>query len=316
MDRIASRNPFDIPSSQVRSRLRAGIPIFVSLNPIEYHGPHLSPRNDGLVARRMGERCYARLRDERPDWDEFLWAELDMGVDAVKHPGSVFVAYPDFLRLVRRLCEALMNIGAERVILWCFHGAPRHNQALMAGVDMLRAAGIRALSPMALLMPMLIEPPEEDLAPVLATIPDAALRDAVRRSLPYDFHAGFLETSVSLHYVPETLDSDYQRVPPCPDVEPNAYITAAARLASGLGKSRAAAAIHATARAHAWFSLKPFPGYAGIPAAANPRAGALLADLIEEGFVRAVQRAFAGEPLEDEWLMRMAQRFSLSDRFA
>jgi creatinine amidohydrolase len=313
MTRLRCRDPLALVASERRARLAAGLPVFVSLNPVEYHGPHLSVRNDGLVAWRLGEAAFARLREVNLAWDELLWTEIGVGADAVEHPGSVRVGYDDFRRLVLGVCDALIGMGARRVVLLSFHGALRHNLALQAGVDALRSAGVRAVSPMACLLAALVDPPAELLRPVLETVADSGLRAAVEAAVAYDFHAGFLETSMALHYVPEAVE-DHERVPPCPRVAPEPARLAASRVAARLGRDRAAAALAASARAAGWFALRPFPGYASVPSAANALAGARLAKLIEEGFVAAVLDAFEGRVPEGEWLVRLAARLSLGGR--
>ena len=205
MSDVAPRNPFAMLHRPRRARLSAGLPVFVCFDPLEYHGPHLTARNDGLVAARMGETFFAELREGEPAWDELLWSEFDVGADPVAHEGSVPVSYRDFRRLVLGVCRELAAMGARRVVVHSFHGAPRHNLALLAGVDLLRSAGVQAFSPMPLLLAGMIDPPSGLLQPVLATIADESVRREVEAFVPYEFHAGFLETSVALHYVPESV---------------------------------------------------------------------------------------------------------------
>jgi len=316
MSDVPERNPFAMLDGPRRARLSAGLPVFVSFNPLEYHGPHLTARNDGLVARRMGETFFAALRAREPAWDELLWTEFDVGADPVAHEGSVPVSFDDFRRLVLGVCRQLAAMGARHVVVHSFHGAPRHNLALLAGVDLLRDAGVRAFSPMPLLLAGLIDPPTGLLAPVLATVEDEAVRREVEAYVPYEFHAGFLETSVALHYVPEAVADDFDRVPACPRVEPEPARMAASRLAGHLGRRREAIALAAAARAASWFGLRPFPGYSGVPAAANARAGALLAEHMERGFLEAADAAFHGREPDGEWLVRTAARLSLGGRLA
>ncbi|MBI5489752.1 MAG: creatininase family protein [Deltaproteobacteria bacterium] len=316
MSDVPERNPFAMLDGPRRARLSAGLPVFVSFNPLEYHGPHLTARTDGLVARRMGEAFFAALRAREPAWDELLWAEFDVGADPVGHEGSVPVSFDDFRRLVLGVCRQLATMGAQRVVVHSFHGAPRHNLALLAGVDLLRDAGVRAFSPMPLLLAGLIDPPAGLLAPVLATVEDEAVRREVEAFVPYEFHAGFLETSVALHYVPEAVADDFDRVAPCPRVEPEPARMAVAALARCLGRTQESIALAAAARAASWFGLRPFPGYSGVPAAANARAGGLLAQYIERGFLEAADAAFLGRVPDGEWLVRTAARLSLGGRLA
>ena len=199
MNDLAVRNPFSLLASERRARFSAGLPVVLSLNPIEYHGPHLTVRNDGLVARCIAEQFHRGLRAAHPEWDELLWAEFDVGADPVPHPESVHVPYRDFRRLVLGLCRDLAGMGVRRVILHAFHGSPRHSLAFLEGVDLLRAAGVQAFSPMPLLLAGMIELPRTC---GLAARDRGDSTSGARWACCRTFHAGFIETSVSLHYVP------------------------------------------------------------------------------------------------------------------
>ena len=41
---------FDLPHGRARALLDRGVPVFLTVNPVEYHGPHLSLHNDRLIS--------------------------------------------------------------------------------------------------------------------------------------------------------------------------------------------------------------------------------------------------------------------------
>lgn len=282
-------NPFDLQPAAARALLAGGVPVFLSFDPVEYHGPHLSLRNDAQVCAGVVADLHRRLAPGEP----LLHAAWDLGADPVPGPGSQPTPYPELRRRVLAVCRAVADLGARRVVLMTFHGAPLHNLALQAGVEALRRAGVAALAPMNLLLHQLVVPDAARFEPVLETIADPAGRARVRAGLGVDFHAGFGETSIALHYAPETVSPRYREVPPCPATTPQRGLRVAAAAVRGVRRTALADELAFAARARAWYALRPFPGYTGEPALATANAGARLAGIIVDGFAAAAADVFA-----------------------
>src|SRR5512138_1227236 len=128
----------DQPNAAARQLLATGVPVFVPVNPVEYHGPHLSLHNDHLV-------CAGYLRDLHdrlwPDAPFVVVRDLEVGVDPVPGPGSRPVAFATVRRMVEDACAAVADLGARAVVLGTFHGSPMHNHALERGVRLLERRG-------------------------------------------------------------------------------------------------------------------------------------------------------------------------------
>ena len=91
-----------------------------------------------------------------------LGADLEIGVEPCPGPGTRRTPYPIVRHLVLEACRALAELGATKVVLMTFHGAPLHNLAIEAGVELLRAGGVRAVAPFnGLLTEMLFLEPGE-----------------------------------------------------------------------------------------------------------------------------------------------------------
>ena len=211
-------NAFELPHAAMTAALRAGAPAYLCVDPVEYHGPHLSLRNDGLISRALCEKLHARLAVGR-DWPFLFAGELPVGVEPVPGPGSRHTPLPEVRRLVREACRALAEAGAQRVVLMTFHGSPLHSVALHAGVVYLESLGVRAVSPMSEALRYLGRVDAADFEGAIAAVPEDE-QGAVRGELSFDLHAGFLETSVALHLVPESVSPDLPRLPPCASVTP------------------------------------------------------------------------------------------------
>lgn len=254
------------------------MPVYLGVNPVEYHGPHLSLHNDRLLTEGVVAELGARLQG-RHDWP-IVWADhLEVGVDPCPGPGSRPCRYADVERLVLESCCALASLGAQRVVLATFHGAPLHNLAIEAGVAWLRAQGIAALAPFhVVLQRMLASPDADDYADAFAPVRDEEARRRVAQGLWSDVHAGFFETSLALHWAPASVDEGYWRLPPCPEVVPDAGLVRMARWAGRLGRVELERDLRFAAEAVGWQALRPFPGYTSWPAPACAASGAAFAE--------------------------------------
>src|SRR5205807_1521461 len=70
---------FDLPHQDAQRLARSGAPVYLTVNPVEYHGPHLSLHNDRLVSTGIVRDLHERLR-ARHDWPLLLGGDLEVGV--------------------------------------------------------------------------------------------------------------------------------------------------------------------------------------------------------------------------------------------
>jgi creatinine amidohydrolase len=298
-------SPFlDLPHSQVRSLLASGAPVFLPVNPVEYHGPHLSLHNDSLISRGLSRDIHAHLAASEGDWPFLLATDLEVGVDPCPGPGTRPTSYRQVRALVVEACRRLAELGARRVILVTFHGSPLHSLALEAGVRWLTARGIRALAPLNLLLRAVMDIRPEDYADAYATIRDDEERAAVMGEGTSDFHAGFFETSLSLHYAPDSVDPRHTHLPPCPPIVPDAKLLVASRAARRIGRTQLASELNFAAIGAGWYALRPFPGYTSRPRSATRDAGGIIARYMTREFAAVAGRVLRGEEAPPAPIMR------------
>lgn len=287
---------FDLPHRRARTLLQTGAPVYLSVNPVEYHGPHLSLHNDRLVSEGMIAEMHARLRSAHPDWPLLVATDLEIGVDPTPGPGSRHTPLPIARRMIFNAVDALADLGAQKVVLMTFHGSPLHSVALDDAVARLRTRGVPAFSPMSALLWELARMTSETLAPMLAPITDETDRHALLQWMPDDLHAGFLETSLAMHFAPNAVSSAHAELPPCPKLSRSPDLVRLAEWLARRGWHDRSAEIRMVAAGLAWNALRPFPGYTSMPHLAHPRAGAWLADQILTEAVRLAEEVFAGGP--------------------
>jgi creatinine amidohydrolase len=306
----------DRPNEALRRLVACGAPVFLPVNPVEYHGPHLPLTNDSIVSVGLCRDLHARLTEAHPDWPLLLAPDLMIGAGPVPGPGSRDTPFGALREHVVEACASIAALGARGVVLMTFHGDPLHNLALEAGVRMLRARGVRAVAPAHLLLREILSPAESRIARVLDCVRDPEQRRALEADLRFDLHAGFAETSLTLHYRPEAVSPRFRELAACPPVEPLALVRLASRAAGIAGRSRLAGELGFASWGLAWHRLRPFPGYTGHPSLASAEVGAELARQIVEMYTPAVQAVLEGlaDPTEPvmAWLERLA--FALERR--
>jgi creatinine amidohydrolase len=270
----------DLPHRDAERALATGAPVFLPVNPVEYHGPHLSLHNDRLISLALSKGLHARLVARHPTWPLLLAEDVEIGVEPCPGPGTRHTPYGTAVRVIRETCRALAELGARRVVFMTFHGSPLHAGALEEGIDELAKHGVPGYSPFNIVVRNLVEPGDLELySEAVASVP-AAERQAVLRELPLDFHAGFFETSMALWAAPDSVSASHVDLPPCPPIPVDERLELAAIVAAAAGKAQLARDLGFASRGVGWQQLRPFPGYTGRPALASRAAGDVFARAI------------------------------------
>nr|MCH9681234.1 creatininase family protein [Deltaproteobacteria bacterium] len=234
----------------------------------------------------------------RHDWPVVMADHLEVGVDPCPGPGSRAIDFRTVRSLVLDSCRALHSLGAQRVVLMTFHGAPLHNLALEAGAAWLRARGVPAVAPFHGVLTQMLELVDASTyADAFSPVDDPDTRAQLMAGLREDFHAGFFETSLAMHWAPDTVSNVHERLPPCPTFAPDRTTVAAAAVAQRLGRTRLAQELRFAAVAIGWQKLRPFPGYTSSPAHANAQSGAVFARTVLDLYAPMIESVLLeGEP--------------------
>jgi len=308
---------FDLPHDEARRLLGSGAPVFMFVNPVEYHGPHLSLHNDRLISLGLAGDLHARLARTRVDLPFLVGADLEIGIDPAPGPGSRHTPYALARELVREACRALCELGATEVVLMTFHGAPLHNLVLEAGAEVCREMGAKALVPMHLLLEdMLLLTDPSPYAPAVAHVDDQAARERLLSSLRTDFHAGFFESSLTLHYAPDSVSECIGSLPPCPEVTPDPSLQLLSKAAQLVGRTVFANELAFAAIGRGWGEMRPFYGYTSEPAHAAASAGQFFAKIIVDRFAAATMAVLHGGAAAPQPVLRWVETLSLGGRLS
>ncbi len=289
-------NVLDLPHHEARSLLSATrAPVFVAMNPVEFHGPHLSLHNDRHVTAGLSRDLHARLSEGRSDYPFLVVDDLELGVEPASGPGSRRTSYADARRAIVETCRALVELGARRAVINTFHGGALHNLAIDEGVRVFERAGGRAVAPLAIALARMVDFDEADVADALDVVhATPAERAALRASVRFDFHAGWLETSLALHYAPRTVSPIHRELPPAPELGRDRALALAERVARTVGAGRISDELAFVSTAATWSRLRPFLGYTGMPHLASREAGARLADRFVDRYAEVARAVLDG----------------------
>ncbi len=269
-------------------------PVFVAVNPVEFHGPHLSLHNDKLVTEGLSRDLYLRLAEHRSDFPFLVAHDLEMGAEPCSGPGTRHAPYQHLRQNLLETVRALHEIGARRIVINTFHGGGLHNLAIEEACRAFTAAGGRALGPLAIALRAMVEFDAALLDDAIETLPTVE-RAAVVEELRFDFHAGWLETSLALHYAPESVSARHVDLPPAVSLPRDRLLGAASALARRLGAGGLAAELDFLATAATWPRVRPFVGYTGRPHLATAEAGRRIAARFVDRYVEAAEAVLYGE---------------------
>ncbi len=190
---------------------------FITLGPLEEHGPHLPLATDPMNAERITELMAEGLSSRHPGWTFLLSPTLTLGDHTLQKPGSITIRQ----RVVRDLLVdyglSLVRWGVRNIVVSGFHGGMGHNSAIeeacrrVRGSRAARRIGASMIYPTInqgerIMRGELNERFEEKLGRPLA---EAELGNMAR-----DNHAGFLETGAILNLRPEIVDRGFTILEP------------------------------------------------------------------------------------------------------
>jgi creatinine amidohydrolase len=307
---------FDLPHAEASRLVATGAPVYLTINPVEYHGPHLSLHNDRLVSQGLARDLHARLQ-RRHDWPFLVATDLEVGVEPCPGIGSRHIPFAVARALVCEACRALAELGARRVVILTFHGSPLHNLAIEAGIELLAELGVRAVNPFNYVLRQLLM--LDDVSPYAAAfahIDDAQERAEMMADLRTDFHAGFFETSMALKYAPDSVAPRYTELPPCPPVRRDPALDLAARAARAVGRDVLARELDFAAAGKGWNAMRPFYGYTGRPHRASAAAGEVFARAILDQYEPGVESVLDGRATSPDPILKWVGVVSMGGRLA
>ena len=200
-------------SSPALDRLdRAQTAIFLTVSPLEEHGPHLPLGVDAMSARHFAQSVAERLVTARPQWNAVLAPTLHLGSFTFKAPGTITVRQRAVRDVLVDYGSSLAGAGFRYLLVANGHGGPTHLVALEeAAAIVSRRYGVTMASFTGHLAWEFLR---GRYLPRVEAALGRPLTDAERRAFAEDAHGGWWETSVMLMLRPDLVDAGYRTLPP------------------------------------------------------------------------------------------------------
>jgi creatinine amidohydrolase len=309
---------FSMPHKKMTEILRTGAPVYVLVNPVEYHGPHLSLYTDEALSIGLSRKLHERINKSRgEDYPFLLGQNLSLGEGPTPGPGSVHTPYKILRQKIIKVCKSLADIGCTRLIFMTFHGAPLHNMAIQAGIDYLKERGVKSLNPFNIILQRMIDYVPGDYPGTENLILNENSKDFVKTRLNHDFHAGLFETSLCLYLCPNTVDSCYKELPHCVELGPDKLFELLAKISKKLGKRALMREFDFAAIGLNWVKLRPFPGYSGRPKESSAELGEFFTEnYILPSYEKAALGTLWGEESSPIPIMRWVKPLTLAGLIA
>ncbi|MEW5734558.1 MAG: creatininase family protein [Thermodesulfobacteriota bacterium] len=302
--------------------------VLLAVSPTEIHGPHLPLCTDWFLATEAARKAASQVLARLPDYDALIAPTIALGSDVIPLPGSIGIRPRVLQGLVADVGSALARAGFRYIAVLSGHGGPRHNAAIeLACREVNRKhRGAQMFSPTAeLIHYILLGSFQEDLQDrCQGLLPE----EDVRRLWPSDVHAGALETSLGLLFMPDQVRPGYQVLPPVVFGEKKGAKASAARLLFRMagrlvalfsGKDAGFMRLFfdnlcESALLWAGPQKSEMPLYAGYPGLASESLGNAYTEMIAERGAATVEEVVAGRktaadtftPLSRSFLMRMS----------
>ncbi|MCO4793201.1 MAG: creatininase family protein [Bacteriovoracaceae bacterium] len=304
---------FGMPHKKMTETLKTGAPVFVLVNPVEYHGPHLSLYTDEVLSMTLARKLHERLSKTKGDFPFLLGQNLSLGAGPTPGPGSVHTPYLVLKKKIRKLCKSLVAVGAQKVIFMTFHGAPLHNMAIQSGVDYLESKGVKSLNPFNIILQKLIDYNPGDYPRTSEFINNDETKEFVKSKLNHDFHAGIFETSLCLYLCPHTVDDCYLKLKDCPELVPDKFLLGLSKASKLSGNKRLAREFEFAAIGMGWVTMKPRLGYSGRPKDASAKLGEYYAEEnILPTYEKACLEGLWGSEKSPEPVMKWVKQLTLA----
>ena len=283
--------------TQLKNSLTEKDVAVISVNPIEFHGPHLPLDTDHLISLGIVNLVEEKFKEKL---NFYYFPAINMGVDPTPGPGTVSTSYQVLKLTILKIVKSLIRLGFKNFYFQTFHGAPLHIFAIDDVIIWLRKKGLKAINPFQLILNQMLFYNAQDFHELQIILTDLGhdqkIAAEVTRHLNFDFHGGLVETSLLLALGKSDVVHDFQSVKPVSLLLRKPKLN---KIVSWLEKNKfktLALEIDFINYVICWDQLKPFPGYTGNPQLSNQSIGQyLLNQHILPLYHKAILQEFLGD---------------------
>ncbi len=267
--------------------------VLVTCSPLEVHGPHLPLGADALEGQGLAQRALQHLPEPHRSRTFLQLPFVYAATDTVPQPGSLFFRPSTTVAVLTDLGRSLAAQGFRDIVVYNFHGSPRHILAIEQACDKVtRERGVRMVCIFSVILGRLTDGGAE-LYEALGGMPGVDKED-----LRGDTHAGLVETSQLLALHPEWVERDYGSLPRrTVDIWLREQGEDPPRSGSG-APANFLAMIKAFRGGIRFFRAET---YSGAPGSASPEIGERILDTLGQHAAKAIVEIFEGKLPPEQW---------------
>ncbi len=279
----------------------------IFVNPIEYHGPHLTLKNDYYISMGLFDGFRQKITEKGSSFT-FQIYEIHQGSSPAPGKESIHTPLAEMRKIILKTCEKVKSEETDFVLWMTFHGAPSHAAAIESGVRYFQNKKIPTYNPFNLVMQRFRDYQPEWVRPFVNFIPDKTYGEKWINELPKDFHAGLVETSIMMALDPSKVLPIYRSLPDCPGRTISFLWKVLIGVTKVLGFKDFSNELLLGADGYYWNKMKPHLGYTGAPRLASAEFGQQLVAIFLEDYERNFWPVLAGHTQSPKPVFQWAAR--------
>ena len=185
--------------------------VFVSISPIEGHGPHLPLGVDFFDGIYFAELIAKITIKKQPDFDALIYPGIPLGTQVYRLPGSVKIDNITFYKLVVGLGQSLATSGFKYIFVLSGHGSPKDIVAIESAARKVRRKckiGMYNLSGN-----LAVRFLKGEFVDRISAQLSKPLTQEEKGLLAKDIHGGWWETSMMLYLRPDLVSDKFKSLP-------------------------------------------------------------------------------------------------------
>ena len=182
--------------------------IFMTIAPLQAHGPHLPVGMDGLTSQAIALATAKEFCKRRTEWHALIAPHIPIGTHTFSFFGTIDCSTAVVRKTIEHWGASLSEDGFQKIMVISSHSGPGHIRALEDGCKRVsKRFGINMVAPMGY-----------KIASYFAGDYDEKLKRLSRNnddfSYSEDIHGGRLETSFALYLSPDLVKRGYTELKP------------------------------------------------------------------------------------------------------
>lgn len=201
------KNIVDISWCELDKMSRSETVFFQVIAPVEEHSHHLPLGTDLFLGEIWARKAVKILEENKPNLNCIMLPNLPIAVGSMNgFPGCLYQRTKNVRKILYGVLKSLAQFGFQNIIVVASHGDPMHQISVEKACDIINSKhGQVAISPLGSIV-FSGKRPKKGVAL-------SSELNTLLQKYKFDFHAGWVETSMIMAEKPELIKSDMYSMP-------------------------------------------------------------------------------------------------------